>query len=138
MDDDYETPIEELPGILGYSWDGEFVALSPEIEIFKVVDLKVYSEILEGLGSKRRFEVDFQSGKKFVEFSAFMDVGLIFEQVPGIDVQIDLGPPNAGPASGSGYLFFLKDDYNLSEVAFDILKLQEAFLKDISDLKQAP
>ncbi len=136
--DDYETPIEELPGILGYSWDGEFSPLCDALKNLKLIDFLEYSELTEEHGKARKFFVEFHNGRKEIEVEAYSDIALILDQVPSIDVQNDFGPPDAGPASGSGYLFFLKEDFSMKDVAHDVFKLRDALIRDITELKKTP
>jgi hypothetical protein len=44
--DDYETPVEEFPGYVGHTWDGEFFP-GPELEALSSFDWDAYRELID-------------------------------------------------------------------------------------------
>ena len=109
MDDDEDvdqTPLEELPGILGYQWDDfDFVVLDPCISAIAEIDLRELQEAQE-VAEGFKLEVLTSEGLKIIEIDTYGPIFRIFGELPSLAVEFDC-PPNQGPAGGAGYLFFL-------------------------------
>lgn len=117
---DSDTPVEELPGILGYQWDDfDFVSLSEATQNITADFVRDFDEqaayLHKPIGSKvklgsEEFDVTVEPGERLM--------GLL-GVLPAIDVQIDC-PPDQGPASGSGYLIFLADGHTVEQAKIQI------------------
>jgi hypothetical protein len=139
MEDDEdvdETPIEELPGILGYQWDDfDFVVLDPSVAAIAEIDLRAFQEaqdIAEG------FCLEFQTsaGLKQVEIGEYGSVFPVFCELSSIYVLLDC-PPNQGPAGGSGYLFFLADGSTTDDVKREVESFCAALKQKVTELLAA-
>jgi hypothetical protein len=100
---DEETPIEEYPGFLGMSWDGIFYP-GPKLEVLKDFEWNELWELVDENGDQE-LVVSFTEGPQSIKLEAWGREEKLLDQVPGIDVFFDAGPPDAGPASGSGYIY---------------------------------
>lgn len=101
-----QTPVEELPGILGYQWDDfDFVALDPCLSAITEIDLREIQEAQE-VAEGFKLEVLTSEGLKIIEIGTYGPIFPIFGDLPSLVVEFDC-PPNQGPAGGAGYLFFL-------------------------------
>ena len=109
MEDDEDvnqTPIEELPGILGYQWDDfGFVALDPCLSAIAEIDLRELQEA-QAVAEGFKLEVLTSEGFRIIEIDTYGPIFPIFGELPSLAVEFDC-PPNQGPAGGAGYLFFL-------------------------------
>ena len=131
--DDYETPIEELPGYLGYTWDGEFVTGS-ELQCVKDFDWGSFAELLEEAGDLT-LAVEISGADVPVIVRPYGDLAFILDQLPTITVFRDLGPPDAGPASGSGYIFTMKDGVSTSAVVDSAAALRAGLDRMLAELQ---
>ena len=105
-DDVDQTPIEELPGILGYQWDDfDFVVLDPCLSAIAEIDLRELQEAQQ-LAEGFKLEVLTSEGLRIIEIGTYGPIFPIFGELPSLAVEFDC-PPNQGPAGGAGYLFFL-------------------------------
>ena len=101
-DSDYESAVEEWPGYLGHVWDGEMF-LGPELHKLGEFDWSAYYELAPG--DVREILVHLSDGSKRLKLDAFLNVALLLDELPSVEVTKDNGPPNAGPGSGGGYIF---------------------------------
>ena len=131
--DDYETAIEEYPGYLGLTWDGEF-SLGPEMSSLSNFDWGTYWELVEESDGPRQLHVDLRPGSIEIKFEAYDDLAVILDFLPSLTVYRDNGPPDAGPASGTGYIFFLADNANLDDLVESVTALAKALENDLSEL----
>jgi hypothetical protein len=127
--DDYETPIEEYPGYLGHTWDGELY-VGPHLTMLSEFDWSSYMDLLDGEGG-RSIKISLPSGTTIIEIEAYDDPALIVDQLPSIKVLRDAGNPDGGPASGAGYIFFLAEDSSLEILASEISALVENLKTDL-------
>lgn len=134
ISEDYETPIEEYPGILGCTWDGELTVIDPVLEALQSFDLLKYSELLDEREGPREVFVRFGGEDRKLTIEAYADLAWILDQVPSVEVFRDEGPPDGGPASGSGYLFFLKEGHSYHQLTSDIRALCAALIGDFARL----
>ena len=131
--DDYETAIEEYPGYLGSTWDGE-LAPGPHLAGIGEFDWLTYMELVEGEGS-HVIHVELTSGSLDIEFEAYDDLAFILDYLPSINVLRDTGNPDGGPASGSGYVFFLADGATIKGLEAEISALIDVLKTDFAVLK---
>ena len=71
--DDYETPIEELPGVVGYTWDGQFFP-RPELASLKGFDWGRYWELIDETNRPRRLALGLTGGIIEVSIEAYDDI----------------------------------------------------------------
>ncbi len=134
--DDRETAIEEYPGFLGYTWDGDFF-LGPELKILEEFDWQGYWELYEEDETPREINIPGLSRSAVCTISAYSDLANLLDQLKSIKVMRDPGPIDGGPASGSGYIFFVADDCNVEQVRLEIVALREALDADKESLSNA-
>ena len=132
-DKDYETPLGEYPGCIGYIWDREFYPGS-EINLLEDFDWSAYRELAgDHGGNDRRLSVILPTGLLTIEFGAYADIAEIMDQLPTVTVYIvhsDSGLPDGAPGSGSGYVFFLAEGASLADLHTSITVLRAALDKD--------
>jgi hypothetical protein len=114
---DYDTPIEETPGYLGHIFDG-FISFSDGLKVLDGFDFSLYAIMADELGQLDR-EIEVQ-----------------FDTDPAHLVAVYDCPPNQGPASGSGYIFVLKDGAALSECERQAQLLRNALDDDFEKLRR--
>jgi len=131
--DDYEKPFEEYPGGLGYTWDSE-PYLGPELAALEEFDWSGYMELVE-FEVNRAVHVELASKKVKIEFECYDDLAIFLDYLPSVTVFRDQGPPDGGPASGAGYVFFLADDATLHQLDAEIRALLDALYLDFLALK---
>jgi len=131
--DDYETPIEEYPGFLGYTWDGQFFP-GPELKTMEEFDWQGYWELFDDDETPREINILGLSQPAICTISAYSDLAYLFDQMKSIKVMRDEGPVDCGPASGSGYVFFIADDFNVEQLRREITALREALEADKASL----
>lgn len=119
---DEETGIEEYPGYLGMTWDGEISMIKP-LSRFQEFDWRGYSRLLDV--AERLGEIKYKyRGRIFeIKYDPYTDMAYVVDELQTVEVQQDDGASYGGMASGSGYIFFLKDGYSLAEAneEFDCL-----------------
>jgi len=122
MEDDEnvdETPIEELPGILGHQWeDYDFWVLDPCLSAIAEIDMQKLQEAQE-TAEGFWLEVQTSEGLKKIEIGQYDRIFPTFGELPSISVVFDC-PPNQGPAAGSGYLFFLANGSTTDNVKREV------------------
>jgi hypothetical protein len=134
QNDDYETPIEEYPGYLGLIWDGTFLA-GEELRPLKGLDLLRYSELVDEHGGMRHLKLTLATGSTTITFKAYDEIAHILDQLPTVTVYQDYDPPGAGPASGTGYYFFIGDDVSDFDLKASITALVAALKSDLDALE---
>lgn len=116
---DYDTPVEELPGILGYQWDDcDFVALDESVAAIGKLDghlLQALQDVTEGCVS---FSIETGQGPRVIEVDPFLPLWPVFNNLPSLDVVQDC-PPDQGPGGG-GYLFFIAEGATFAAVKRDV------------------
>src|SRR5271166_1841803 len=113
--DDQERPIETYSGYLGLTYDGYFDAQS-ELKLFQDFDLRKYSEFVDEHGGERQLNIPSPAGPMTIVFSAYHEIASLLDKLPTVKVCLDNGPPNAGPASGGIYVFFIADGVSEAEL----------------------
>jgi hypothetical protein len=130
---DQGTPIEEYPGFVGYTWDGEFYP-GDELKVLKDFDWRTYHELLEEYDQPRRLILRSLPQPIECEIQPYADLAYLLDQVPSVRVMRDDGPPDAGPASGSGYVFFIADGVSVQQLGQEIASLRHALDADLREL----
>lgn len=132
---DEETGIEDYPGYVGMTWDGE-LSMSREFKDFEKFDWANYIDLIESIGGERDICYAIQGVKRTVTYDAMQDIGFLLDQLITIEVHIDDGGAYGGMASGSGYIFFLKDGYNLDDAVEEINALTRALGNDFESIQR--
>jgi hypothetical protein len=131
---DRETPFEEYPGYLGYSWDGDFHAQS-ELAPLSNFDLLKYSELVDDRGGERQLNVVLPSGPITISFNAYDSMANILDQVPTVNVRLDNAPDDS-PASGTLCVFFIADGISKTELKVSVDALAKALKSDFTSLEK--
>ena len=131
---DDERPIEEYPGYIGMTWDGQFYP-GPELEDLNSFGWQSYFELIDE--GERKLRVGLASGLTELVFQPYDDIAVFLDQLPTVSVYRDRDPPDAGPASGAGYLFFLADGFTMPMLQADIEALLTALNSDRATLEEA-
>lgn len=129
---DEETGIEEYPGYIGMTWDGE-LSMSKEFKDFEKFDWNGYSELIEELDGIQLISYEFQTHKHQVSFEAYQDVGFLVDQLITVEAQRDDGASYGGMASGRGYIFFLRNGYNLDDAIEEVNAVTRALIDDLGN-----
>ena len=119
---DEETGIEEYPGYLGMTWDGE-ISMTKPLASFQGFDWDGYSNLLDDAGRCGEIRFEYRGKICEIEYDQYTDVAYVVDELSTVEVQRDDGASCGGMASGSGYFFFLKGDYSLADAneEFDCL-----------------
>lgn len=131
---DRETPFEEYPGYLGYSWDGDFHA---EFELAPLSDFDFlkYSELIDDRGGERQLNVVLPSGPITISFNAYDEIANILDQLPTVNVRLD-NPPVDSPASGTLCVFFIADGISKTELKVSVDALAKTLKSDFTSLEK--
>jgi hypothetical protein len=132
--DDRETPMEDYPGYLGYSYDGDFHA-ETELAPLSDFDFRKYSELVDECGGERRLNVVLPSGPITILFNAYDDIANILDQLPTVNVRLDNSPDDS-PASGSLCVFFIADGVSETELTVSVSALAETLKSDLTSLEK--
>ena len=127
---DEETGIEEYPGYIGMTWDGE-LSMSKGFESLKNFSWNNYSEIVDEIGGIREILYEYQNIKNYVKFEAYRDIGFLLDDLITTEVHRDDGASYGGMASGSGYIFFIKEGYAMAHAIDEINIVTIALQKDL-------
>jgi hypothetical protein len=131
---EHERPIDEYPGYIGMTWDGEFYP-GPGLEDLNSFDWQGYFELIDE--RERKLRVVLASRPIELVFEPYDDTAIFLDQLPTVSVYFDPGPRNPGPASGEGYVFFLADGFTMSMLQADIKALLTALNADRTSLEGA-
>ncbi len=133
---DDELGIEEYPGYIGMTWDGEISMLN---EFRRIKDFKwdAYSELVQEFGDSRHIEYRYAGKNIEVIFHPFEDLAYLLDQLTTVEVRRDDGATYGGMASGSGFIFFVKDTSSLNCSLLEVSALVEAVEQDYAILQQA-
>jgi hypothetical protein len=131
--DDYETPLEERPGVVGYTWDGEFFP-HRALASLKGFDWGTYRELIDETGRPRQITLSLIGGITEVSIDPYDDIAYLLDQCPSVNVFRDNGPPDAGPASGSGFIFFVADGATIEQLEHEMRVLRTALDEDFLKL----
>jgi len=130
---DEDTGIEEYPGYVGMTWDGELSMLS-EFENFKKFNWDTYSEFIEEWGESRDISYQFRNQIKLVRFEAYQDIGFLVDEFLSVEVHSDDGSSYGGMASGRGYIFFLRAGFNLVDAIEEFNAVAIALNEDLKSI----
>jgi hypothetical protein len=81
QNDDYEKPIEEYPGYLGLTWDGDFLA-GEDLQALEGFELQRYSELVDQHRGPRHLKLTLPTGSTSIAFNAYDDIAHILDQLP--------------------------------------------------------
>ena len=124
-----DTPVEELPGILGYQFDDfDFVSLSEATDALSSNFIHDFNDQIWLLEKELLVKVTLNSIE--TDFIVKPNVPLfnLMAALPAVEVTIDC-PPDQGPAGGSGHLIFLANGYNLQQAKEQL----DAFIKSMTN-----
>lgn len=107
---------------------------SPEASTRKGFDFRKYGELVEEHGGERQLRIALASGTIAIVVSAYDDVVHFLDQLPTVKVYLDNGPPDAGPASGGNYTFFIADGVSEPDLKASIDALALALRSDLASL----
>ncbi|MBP0465881.1 hypothetical protein J5Y09_18285 [Roseomonas sp. PWR1] len=128
------TPIEETPGYLGHSWDGQLIA-GPLLEPLRAFPPYEYQDLIPE--HIRPLRILLPSGAVDLAYEPDSDLAMLLEQLPSIEVMADHGPADQGPAGGSGYVFTMANGASEASVAAEVAALIAAVSADLARLKAA-
>lgn len=132
---DEETGIEDYPGYIGMTWDGE-ISMSRDFRPFQDFRWAEYSAAIEETADSR--EIDFAFAGKFtvLSFEPYQDVAFLMDQLSTVEVHRDDGSSYEGMASGSGYIFFSRNPDSLDDSRDEVLALVQALERDFIKLSK--
>jgi len=126
----------ERPDYLGMVWDGQPSFNKPGLKPLAVFPWFEYQELADIDGGERFLSVPFPvGGEREVRYEPYADVAFILEQIPGIEVVRDDGPPNPSPGSGSGYDVYLSKGSKVKDVTANVTALLSVLQSDLDALR---
>lgn len=131
---DPEVAIEETPGYLGHIFDG-YVSFGPELRLLGEFDWENYCNIASELDVfERTLNLDL-AGDSLTFKADPSCVNEFLDKLPSIEAIYDC-PKDQGPASGSGYVFVLKDNWR-SNISLEeqVNSLREALELDYEKIQ---
>ena len=131
---DEETGIEEYPGYVGMTWDGE-LSMSRAFKKFQDFDWATYSELVQEKDEIRKLKYKFREKIRTVNYEAYQDVGYLVDEFMTLEVHYDDGAQYGGMGSGRGYIFFLKSEFSYLDAAEEIDAVTTALDTDLYLLK---
>ena len=131
IDDD--TGIADYPGYVGMTWDGE-LSMSKEFKDFGTFDWDTYSELIEEFNESRIISYEFRNHKNQFLFEAYQDVGFLVDKLITVESHKDDGASYGGMASGRGYIFFLRNGYELNDAIEEFNAVARALIEDLGKL----
>ena len=136
MDDDEDedqTSLEELPGILGYKWDSyDFIVFDPCLSAIAEIDPREVEEAQE-VTKGFKLEVLTREGMRTIEVGWYDNIFQVFDELTSLSVVFDC-PLDLGPAGGSGYLFFLADGATTVDVKREVDSFCTALRRRITEV----
>ena len=133
---DDETPIEEYPGYIGHTWDHDFCP-GPDLEVLASFDLQEYFELFRP-EETRQLILRKPPEAITCEVYDYCSWPHMLSQLPSVTACLDEGPPNAGPASGTGYVFFLSEGTTRERLVKEVTSLRQALDGDLKELRERP
>jgi hypothetical protein len=130
---DEDTGIEDYPGYIGMTWDGE-LSMSKEFKDFENFDWNTYSELIEELNESRYLDYQFRNLNNHVTFEAYQDIGFLVDGFITVEVHNDDGSSYGGMASGRGYIFFLRAGFNLVDAIEEFNAVAIALSEDLKSI----
>ena len=127
---DRDTGIENYPGYIGMTWDGDLY-MSDKFKLFEKFNWDTYNELLYELGDSRQITYSV-SGQKFtVDYNQEEDIAYLIDQLSTVEAYYDSGPPDGGPASGEGFIFFVVSNSTLEKALIEVSALTGALEYDL-------
>lgn len=130
---DEESGIEDYPGYVGMTWDGE-LSMSNDFENFKNFNWKFYAELVDDLGESRSIEYVYKNFKNSLIYEAYQDAGLVVDRFISVEVHKDDGSSYGGMASGSGLIFIRKVGFTIEDAIEEFNAVAIALNKDLKSL----
>jgi hypothetical protein len=126
----------ERPDYLGMVWDGQPSFNKPGLKPLAVFPWFEYQELADIDGGERFLSVPFPvGGEREVRYELYADVAFVLEQIPGIEVVRDDGPPNPSPGSGSGHDVYLSKGSKVKDVTANVTALLSVLQSDLDALR---
>jgi hypothetical protein len=132
---DDDKPVEEYPGYLGCTWDGELYP-GPKLKILQTFNWAHYLNLINELEVARCLSLSELLYSVECTIEPGSDLAFLLDQLPSIEVKYDDGPSNSNPASGSGFFFFLADGVSLQCLDTELLALKHALDLDLKYLSE--
>ena len=127
---DRDTGIENYPGYIGMTWDGDLY-MSDKFKLFEKFNWDTYNELLYEPGDSRQITYSV-SGQKFtVDYNQEEDIAYLIDQLSTVEAYYDSGPPDGGPASGVGFIFFVVSNSTLEKALIEVSALTGALENDL-------
>jgi hypothetical protein len=120
---------------MSVTWDGQFY-LAPELKVLESFDWLAYRELLEDYGRPRRLVLRGLPQPIECEIEPYNDLAYLLDQMPSVQVKRDNGPPDAGRASGSGFVFFIPDGVSYEQFVREMASLRDALDADLRELSE--
>ena len=128
--DDYETSIEDFPGYVGHTWDGELFP-GPALEALENFDWYRYEGLVSASGQPRRLVLTISEGPRVLLVKPEDGIHDLLEQHPSIQVWCD------EPAAGLGFFFTILDRANGEQLTLEIAALKSILEHDHLALKRS-
>ena len=90
--------------------------------------------MIEATDRPRRLALGLTGGIVEVSINAYDDIAYLLDQCPSVDVFRDNGPPDAGPASGAGFIFFIADGITIKQHEHEMSVLRAVLDADLFKL----
>lgn len=132
---DQETGIEDYPGYIGMTWDGE-ISMSRDFRQFQDFRWAEYFDAIEASADLREIDFTFSGKCTVISIEPYQDVAFLMDQLSTVEVHRDDGSAYGGMASGSGYIFFSKNLDSLDDSREEVLALVQALLMDFVKLSK--
>ena len=133
---DDDTPIEALPGYLGYCVDILELWAGDELQPLVDFDWHEYAGLLKAAGGQRTLVVSTLAGALELELGEYPTPVDLLDQYPAIDVMYDEATAYLGPCSCSYLVFVLAEGADYQQVAPDMKALREALDRHVATLRQ--
>jgi hypothetical protein len=131
---DEDTGIEEYPGYIGMSWDGDLY-MSDQFKLFEKFDWANYNDLLSELGNSRQITYYVSEQIFTVEYNQEEDIAYLIDQLVTVEAYYDSGPADGGPASGHGFIFFIVNNSTLEKALIELSALTLALENDLRLLR---
>ena len=102
---DEETGIEEYPGYVGMTWDGE-LSMQADFKRFQEFNWDAFSELVQERDEIIELLYKFREQLYQVEFEAYQDLSFMIDELQTVDAHHDAGDEYGGMTSGCGFIFF--------------------------------
>ena len=126
-------PVEDLPGYLGNTWDGE-VFLGTDLGKLTDFDWREYGMLADEFAViERKLELTLDNKTIIIEAEAWHPHEII-DALPSVNSVYD-EPPDQGPAGGSGYIFIAEEGFSVEQILEHSNALYEALVSDLEMIK---